>query len=297
MANSIEHEDGTSAPIIEIKPEPVSHVSYSQVNTWLHCGEQYRLTKIVGLPEQPTWWLPGGSAVHHATEVYDLRPEKFDGAEAEFVKAFRKETPTMSGRWAGEQPRASGRGKETDEWWLEHGPKMVQAWIDWRKDEGWQLAHIGSKPAVEMNVSGVIGGVTVKAYLDRVLVNPKGEWLICDIKTGSRTPDSVLQLGFYRTLLRQTAKVDVTSGGYWMARKATIPAVHDLTMIDEQVVERFVSGLAKARTMGVYVPNVTAMCKSCGVRYACAAVGGDEAPLYEGIGIDDAPITALNPPF
>lgn len=50
----------------------VSYVSYSQLETLLSCGEKYRLTKIVQVPEQPAWYLIGGSAVHAATEAYDL---------------------------------------------------------------------------------------------------------------------------------------------------------------------------------------------------------------------------------
>lgn len=47
-------------------------LSYSQMETLLSCGEKYRLTKIVGVPEKPAWYLIGGSAVHTATEAYDL---------------------------------------------------------------------------------------------------------------------------------------------------------------------------------------------------------------------------------
>lgn len=48
-----------------------AHLSYSQFDTFLSCGEKYRLTKIVEVPEKPAWFLIGGTAVHEATEVYD----------------------------------------------------------------------------------------------------------------------------------------------------------------------------------------------------------------------------------
>lgn len=50
----------------------MARLSYSQMETLLSCGEKYRLTKIVQVPEQPAWYLIGGSAVHTATETYDL---------------------------------------------------------------------------------------------------------------------------------------------------------------------------------------------------------------------------------
>jgi hypothetical protein len=49
----------------------MSHLSYSQLETFLSCGEKYRLSRIVGVPEEPAWYLIGGSAVHEATEAYD----------------------------------------------------------------------------------------------------------------------------------------------------------------------------------------------------------------------------------
>ena len=47
------------------------YVSYSQLTTWLSCGWQYYLTRALKTPEEPSWWLVGGSALHEATELYD----------------------------------------------------------------------------------------------------------------------------------------------------------------------------------------------------------------------------------
>jgi len=47
------------------------YISYSQYETYLSCGEKYRLTRIEKVAEQPAWYLEGGSAVHEATEAYD----------------------------------------------------------------------------------------------------------------------------------------------------------------------------------------------------------------------------------
>lgn len=47
------------------------HVSYSALTTYLDCGWKYYLSRIEKVPERPTWYLVGGSAVHEATEVYD----------------------------------------------------------------------------------------------------------------------------------------------------------------------------------------------------------------------------------
>jgi hypothetical protein len=47
------------------------YLSYSQFDSMLTCGERYRLQKIEQVPEQPAWYLAGGSAVHEASEVID----------------------------------------------------------------------------------------------------------------------------------------------------------------------------------------------------------------------------------
>lgn len=48
-----------------------SHVSYSQFNEFVYCGEKFRLTRLVGVKEDPAYWFFGGTAVHVATEAID----------------------------------------------------------------------------------------------------------------------------------------------------------------------------------------------------------------------------------
>lgn len=48
------------------------YVSYSALTTWSDCGWKYILTRSLKVPEQPSFWLAGGSAVHEATEISDL---------------------------------------------------------------------------------------------------------------------------------------------------------------------------------------------------------------------------------
>lgn len=44
--------------------------SYSQMNTWLQCGEAFRLEKILRVPRVPGLWFPAGSAVHATIEKW-----------------------------------------------------------------------------------------------------------------------------------------------------------------------------------------------------------------------------------
>ncbi len=63
----------TGDKMLEINGHQVpEHVSYSSLTTWLNCGWQYYLGRIAKVDEQPAIWNLGGSAVHKATEIYDL---------------------------------------------------------------------------------------------------------------------------------------------------------------------------------------------------------------------------------
>jgi hypothetical protein len=57
------------------------HMSPSQVNSLLTCGEQYRLERVVRVPSRPMWAGVGGSVVHKLTE--DLDREWFDERHAQ----------------------------------------------------------------------------------------------------------------------------------------------------------------------------------------------------------------------
>ena len=54
------------------------HTSYSSLTTWLSCGYRYYLSRIAKVDEEPATWTLGGSAVHRATETYDLMTWKLN---------------------------------------------------------------------------------------------------------------------------------------------------------------------------------------------------------------------------
>jgi len=48
------------------------HISYSALTTWLTCGYQYYLGRLLNKEEAPSVWSVGGTAFHRATEMWDL---------------------------------------------------------------------------------------------------------------------------------------------------------------------------------------------------------------------------------
>jgi ATP-dependent helicase/DNAse subunit B len=47
------------------------HISYSAFSTYMDCGFQYYLGRLMQVPEEPSVWSVGGSAFHTACENYD----------------------------------------------------------------------------------------------------------------------------------------------------------------------------------------------------------------------------------
>ena len=48
-----------------MKPD---NYSYSQLSTFLYCGKQYQLSRLLGVRGGPTTWLVVGNAMHSAIE-------------------------------------------------------------------------------------------------------------------------------------------------------------------------------------------------------------------------------------
>jgi ATP-dependent helicase/DNAse subunit B len=51
------------------------HISYSAFTTYLTCGYQYYLGRLLKVPEEPSIWSAGGRAFHLAAEMWDLENE------------------------------------------------------------------------------------------------------------------------------------------------------------------------------------------------------------------------------
>lgn len=61
-------------PIMSIELEEYTlpeHMSYSAFSTYLTCGYQYYLGRLLNKQESPSVWSVGGSAFHLACEKYD----------------------------------------------------------------------------------------------------------------------------------------------------------------------------------------------------------------------------------
>lgn len=266
------------------------HVSYSGLTTWLDCGEKYRLQRIVGINEDPAYYLAGGTAVHTATEAYDnailtgsMHADAVATAVHVFTESFQQqldERPNGTWRAAGRKTAAWPNGEDRA-WWLANGITQVSAYCDWRRQHAGRLdlwATESGVNAVELPVDPVFpGDIPLKGYIDRVFTSGD-DLIVVDLKTGSREPASALQLGFYAVALEKQYGVRPKWGAYFMTRKGELGQLIDLTHYTESMLAYQLRQFVKAVTSGIFVPHVSMLCSGCGVKDACYAVNPDLEP-------------------
>jgi len=264
-----------------------NYVSHSALNTWLSCGWQFYLSRIQRVPEQPSYWLAGGKAVHESTELYDRlyhgTDKTFDPTAA-FTEAWERNYKDADN---GMEWRAGGRAtkaypnKEDATWWLEAGPKMIDFWTQFRQDSGWTMWETPTgEQAIETELNQEVGGVPIKAFLDRLMVAPTGELVIVDIKTSSQEPKSLTQLGIYAILVEKTFGVRPALGSYFMARTGELTQPANLDRYTEARLGSWAKGFEIAMENKIFIPSVGFMCGTCSVNSACYAVGGKDSHLY-----------------
>ena len=208
------------------------------------------------------------------------------------IAAFHEYVSTKETELADKSWRVGGRvskkypNKEDKSWWMSEGPAMVHNWYNWRMTNPqldiWTTPE--GKPAVELGINVPLpGGVILKAYIDRIMVDVEtGETIIVDLKTG-QPPKSGLQLAVYRLALQEQFGIAPNFGAYWMSRGGKLDIVYDLTFYGEDMVARWMRDVKKSIDQELFVPNVTMMCNFCGVKESCYAYWGNmtHAPVFK----------------
>jgi len=172
--------------------------------------------------------------------------------------------------------KAAGRAtkanpnKEDGGWWTVNGEKMVDSWIEWRNgSHPWILWEpLPGQPAIELSLNPVWNDVPVQMHIDRVMVNPDGELVVLDIKTGARTPSSDLQLAFYAAGIEEIFGVRPRYGAYWMGRSGVVNELIDLDHLPKDAIVDIVSKFDKARREEIFLPNFS-HCVMCGFVEKC----------------------------
>jgi hypothetical protein len=160
--------------------------------------------------------------------------------------------------------------KEDVTFWQSQGPKWVEAYIAWRKqNSNWKIwtAPDGNQ-GIELALTPVVAGVPVKMIIDRVF-EVNGELVIVDLKTSQNTPTSSLQLGFYKLGLEQTFGIEVKWGTYYMSRGNNISEMVDLSEYTYDKMEYLITQFDNARKNAIFLPNTNSCQYMCGLTEYC----------------------------
>ena len=235
------------------------HISYSSLSTWQECGWKYYLTKVEGAQEAHAVWFTGGTAVHKATEVYDL-----EGGDAESIwnKVWYAQVAEDEALY-GDMNTWQFAKREDMSWWYGEGLWMLDKWITFRKS--WNVYEDFVEKQYEIDIDNA----TVKMAIDRVMVDFEGNRVLLDIKTGASSQRHPLQLAVYAWALEKQG-VTVDKAGFWDARTGNI-SLWNLQNLHAERIEDMLNTFDKARKETIFLPNLS-NCGRCGVMSACKYV-------------------------
>jgi len=219
-------------------------LSPSQVKTFLGCSARWYFKYFVGLPEPKTGSLALGTAVHQAL-----------GKNFQQKIASREDLPVEEVKQAfGE---AFDEAAEVTEFREDEDPMELKA-VGARLTEKYmkECAPSVQPRMVEAEVSGKLGGVSVKGIVD--LIDDQGQ--IIDIKTAARKPSGVsagygFQLATYAQLTpgaSGTCRLDT------LVKTKTVQLVHHTHQVGQEDVrhtETVYPMVRDAIQQGIYLPN------------------------------------------
>jgi putative RecB family exonuclease len=236
------------------------HISYSSFTTWQECGWKYYIQKVEGVKEAHAVWFTGGSAVHKATEVYDL-----EGGSSESIwNKVWFEQVKQDEEINGDMSTWQYAKREDMSWWYGEGIWMLDRWIAFRQN-GWNVYE----DFVEKEYEIQIEDATVKMAIDRVMTDFEGNRVLLDIKTGASSQRHPLQLAVYAWALEKQG-VTVDKAGFWDARTGNI-SLWNLQNLHAERIEDMLNTFDKARKETIFLPNLS-NCGRCGVMSACKYV-------------------------
>ncbi|MEV7814294.1 PD-(D/E)XK nuclease family protein [Streptomyces flaveolus] len=266
-----------------------THLSHSSRETFLRCARSWFLKYLAEAPQTPALWLAGGSAVHEATEHYDLMSvvgnDDVFPARQVWETYFNNQLEQLRDK---EENENRWRRSEDIETWRRMGLQFVQAYIDWRERSPWEIwTTPEGEPAIELDVGGRLPGcpVEIKAIIDRVFWDPVfKKHHIVDLKTSKKPPKNADQFGTYRALLKVRYDIDADSGVPFMNRRASLGKPFDLA----EYTPEYVGGVfgdawkqIQEYTRTGQWPANTGDCFICDVSASCAAKNGPLAHLYD----------------
>ena len=243
-----------------------------------------------------TWFATiAGSAIHEITEQWDrfelmgLSPQEQVLFSPSFAEVF---TPLLdeaeaegtevkpSGRVTKEVTESGGPNKKDRDWWLHWGPIYLQRWMAWKAEFGWKVMTMpDGLPGIELGFDITVGGERVVGFIDRVYESDQTGITVFDLKSGA-VPAGSLQLKTYDLGLKGAYGIEADWGMFWSPGgddKGKLSSPVDLRSWPDERVEDMYYKAMRGIEAGIFLPQVTSMCRGCTVRRYCWAVAGEKA--------------------
>lgn len=286
-----------------LRPQEITHISYSGRNTLSECPKQYELSYVMGAPQRGAVWFVGGLAVHRATEEWDraqVTGTKIDLPSVwrtvfneELDKARERDPEILRWQKAGVK-KDNERGEDIPHWFAVLGPSLVESYMAWRSRSAWEIwTTPDGEPAIELDIGGTLpgmDGVQFKGFLDRIFYDRRMDQLhLVDLKTGSRKPESGLQLGVYGAAVQHRYGIPIPFGAAFMNRHGTLAEPWGLAKYTPEYVGKHFKQVYDAIQAGYFPPKVTRSCSRCGVAAACYANDGPLSAQWDRDHPDNSP--------
>lgn len=272
-----------------------AHRSVSQVSSFAQCGEAYRLSRVAMAPSKPAAWFPHGTAYHAVIEEYENSHRQISNPalEARFTELYQEEIAKMRERWPNESDWITGGRKKgfndiqdrevIGRWQVLDYVAFAEA-----HRNAWRILPLGNgEIATEVKFDVDFGGVKVIGFIDQIRQYADGSLEVADLKTGTSTPGSSMQLGVYAHVTYANTGILPASGVFVKAGRPATPRAdirptrdiqHFLQSWDKPLLDSIFSDMDRAERQGIFLPNPQDGCeRTCTVSDFCRIKGSNRS--------------------
>jgi putative RecB family exonuclease len=257
--------------------------SFSQLSSYQQCPRRYQLERLEKAWQRPAAWLPMGTAVHYAGEMYERsgRTLSLEDTQDVFSDSYWAETNKLLDQTPNtDYWFASGPYRGLDDIHRRHGLGLEHTarYIAWYEKHPEQVIWItpDGTPAIELEFNIDLDGVRVRGFIDDVIQFPaigdaKPEVRPRDVKTG-RKPGEEIQISTYGEAARELdPDANITSGDFFMTRLESPPTAPYALIPREELVAEYHEIDAGIRAGNFPARPTVDKCRMCSVSSSCSA--------------------------
>ena len=251
----------------------------SKVASFKDCALAFRFSAIDHLPEPPSPWATKGTLVHRALELLFCEPpaRRTPAAALECLARARAEMAS--------HPEYVGLGltPEDEAEFAAEAEGLVRRYFE--IEDPTAVHPIG----LELRLEAQVGSLTLRGVIDRLDLDPDGELVVTDYKTG-KVPGVAHEQGrlggvhFYaflceQVLGRRPARIQLLYLSEPVAIVAR-PSDQSIRALERRTVAVW-RAVERACALDDFRPHPSRLCEWCSFRAYCPAFGGDPAQARE----------------